>query len=65
MSTVPNLIHIKDWKNHHNVPSESMLRKLVFHEETNGFSYAVRRVGRKVYLDEEKVFEWIEQQNVR
>lgn len=39
------------------------LRQWIFHEHENGFHVCVRRVGRKLLLDVDKVFEWIEQQN--
>ena len=39
------------------------IRHLIFHERSNGFSKCVRRIGKRVLLNEEAVFAWIEEQN--
>jgi hypothetical protein len=41
------------------------IRALIFNENSNGLkkSGAVRRLGRKVLIDESKFFDWIEAQN--
>lgn len=39
------------------------LRCLIFNEKTNGFNKVVKRIGRKVLIDEKAYFEWIDQQN--
>lgn len=55
-----NLISVPDWKNHHPWPPEGGLRHLVFHAETNGFNKVIRRIGRRVLIDEAAFFEWAE-----
>jgi len=57
------LIPVSDWGKHHSWPPQGGLRHLIFHEETNGFSHCIRRVGRRVLIDEVKFFEWVEKQN--
>jgi hypothetical protein len=46
------LIPLTEWNKHHQWPPLGGLRHLVFFEATNGFSKVVRRVGRRVLLDE-------------
>lgn len=60
----PRLIALVDKNKHHEAPSQSMLRKLVFQKETNGFKPVITRIGKKIYLDEAKFFEWLQEQNV-
>ena len=58
----PNLIPVPKWPEHHNYPSVSGMRWLIFHEKTNGFHKVVKRVGRRVLIDEAAYFEWVEAQ---
>lgn len=39
------------------------LRWLLFHRDANGLTAAVVRVGRRVLLDEERFFQWLDRQN--
>lgn len=57
------LIPVTEWPIHHGWPSEAGLRWLVFNEHRNGFSKCVRRVGRRVLIDEAAFFQWVEDQN--
>lgn len=41
-------------------PSESALRALIFNAGTNGLAPAIRRVGRRVLIDIEKFWSWVE-----
>ena len=54
------LIPLTDWNQHHAWPPIGGLRHLVFFERTNGFHKVVRRVGRRVLLDEAAFFTWVE-----
>ena len=36
------------------------IRALVFKAKQNGFHKAIRRIGRRVYLDEAAFFEWLD-----
>lgn len=43
--------------------SEASLRYHIFHEKQNGLAEAIRRVGRKILINENLFFEWVESQN--
>ena len=58
------LITVPDWGKHHSWPPEGGLRHLIFHAETNGFDAVVRRVGRRVLIDEAAFFDWVNDQGV-
>ncbi len=53
------LIPLTDWNQHHAWPPIGGLRHLVFFESTNGFHKVVRRVGRRVLIDEAAFFAWV------
>ena len=42
--------------------SEASLRYHIFHESKNGISKAIRRVGRKILINEAQFFDWLEGQ---
>jgi len=48
------------WNNYHDWPPPGGLRYLIFHENENGFHVCVRRIGRRVLIDEAAFFEWVE-----
>lgn len=60
-----NLLTVKQFAAKHAAFSEASLRYHIFHEETNGFSAVLMRVGRKVLIDESAFFEWVKTQNKR
>lgn len=60
---VRTLLTIRQFVQQHPAFTEGGLRHLIFHADTNGFSQCIRRIGRKVLLDENSVFKWVEQQN--
>lgn len=41
------------------------LRWLLFHRQTNGLEQAILKVGRRVLIDEEKFFAWLDAQHRR
>jgi len=57
------LIPLTEWNKYHMWPPLGGLRHLVFYKDSNGFSAVVRKVRRRVLLDEEEFFKWIENQN--
>ena len=59
----PRLIACADWNKHHAWPPPGGMRHLIFHEHTNGFSKVIKRVGRRVLIDEKKFFEYVEERN--
>ncbi len=46
------LIPVTQWNKHHVWPPIGGLRHLIFHRNSNGFSHCLRKVGRKVLIDE-------------
>lgn len=59
----PRLIPVTKWTEHHEWPTVSALRHLIFNEQKNGFHSVIRRVGKRVLIDEQAFFNWVEQQN--
>lgn len=57
------LIPVTKWEEFHSWPTERALRHLIFHSEDNGFDSVIRRVGRRILIDEESFFRWVEEQN--
>ena len=56
---------VQQFTKHHPAFTIGGLRSLIFNEHSNGLakSGAVVRIGRKVLINEEKFFGWIESQN--
>lgn len=63
-SNKKSLIPATKWNEYHDYPSIGGLRHLIFHAEKNGFHKCIRRIGRRVLIDEDRYFEWVEDQNV-
>ena len=59
MTNRTRLIPVSKWNDFHLYPSVASLRHLIFFEEMNGFSKVLRRIGRRLYIDEESFFEWV------
>ena len=57
------LIPLTEWPKHHSWPPIGGLRHLVFHADGNGFDKVIRRAGRRVLIDEQAFFQWLEEQN--
>jgi len=55
-----NLLTVKQFARKHSAFSEASLRYHIFHEEMNGLSSALVRVGRKILIKEDAFFDWIE-----
>lgn len=58
------LLTVKQFAIKHPAFSEASLRYHIFHERTNGLSPALRRVGRKILINEEQFFIWIDNQQI-
>jgi hypothetical protein len=52
-------ITVPDWNSHHPWPTQAGLRHLIFHAHENGFDRVIRRVGRRVLIDERAFFQWV------
>lgn len=58
------LIPVPKWNEHHEWPPQGGLRHLIFNSKTNGFDRVIRRIGRRVLIDEEAFFAWVDSQQV-
>jgi len=63
----PKYYTVRQFSDNHTAFTKGGLRALIFNEKSNGLadSGAIVRVGRKVLIDEEKFFSWIESQAKR
>jgi hypothetical protein len=57
------LIPLTEWPKYHPWPTIIALRHLVYNAETNGFHVVIKRVGRRILIDEQAFFEWVEYQS--
>jgi hypothetical protein len=64
-SLVRQVIPLTHWNKYHPYPTVSALRQLVFHAEINGFSMCIRRVGRRILIDESLFFQWVDETNAK
>lgn len=67
LSTAPTasstrLLTVKQWTETHAWPPAGGMRHLIFFAKSNGFEAVVRRVGRRVLIDEAAFFVWVDQQ---
>ena len=54
------LLTVREWTSEHAWPPEGGLRHLIFNADTNGAHAWIRRVGRRVLIDEAAFFAWVE-----
>ena len=59
------VIPVTEWNKYHSWPPQGGLRHLIFNANTNGFNAVVKRAGRRVLIDEQAFFEWLDRQNVK
>ena len=55
----PELMTVKQFCEHYTWATEGGIRHLIFHAEQNGFSKCIRRLGSRILLDVDEVFEWV------
>lgn len=65
INTIPStrLIPVPKWNRYHEWPPQGGLRHLIFHAKINGFDRVIKRAGRRVLIDEQAFFEWVETQS--
>lgn len=65
MSTTerPVYLTVKQLCENHPALNEGGVRHWIFNAESNGLAKAIKRIGRKVLIDETKFLAWIEEQN--
>jgi len=61
--TARRLIPVTEWQKYYPRPGEGGLRHLIFFGDSTGFNKVVRRVGRRVLIDEAAFFEYVDAQN--
>lgn len=61
--TERKLIPVTHWNDHHAWPPQGGLRHLIFNAENNGFDKVIKRAGRRVLIDEQAFFQWMDEQN--
>jgi hypothetical protein len=59
------LIPVSSWNKFHEWPKIGGLRHYIFFAKTNGANIWIKRVGRKILIDEEAFFEWVKSNNTR
>lgn len=59
----PTFFTVKQFCQRHEWAAPGGVRHLIFNAEQNGFSKCIKRIGRKVLIDESAVFLWIEEKN--
>jgi hypothetical protein len=59
------LVPVNRWNDKHEWPPEGGLRHLIFHADKNGFNKAIVRCGRRVLIDEDAFFKWLDEQQGR
>lgn len=52
------LIPLAKWNEIHQWPTMGALRNIVYNKHYNGATAFVVKLGRRVYIDQEKFFEW-------
>lgn len=57
------LLSIEQFCIQHPSFSPGGIRHLVFNAHKNGFNKCIRRIGRRVLIDEAAFFSWVEMQN--
>ena len=57
------LLTVNQFVEKHQFATFGGLRHLIFYANTNGFSKVIKRIGRRILLDETAFFEWVEENN--
>lgn len=60
-TNINSLIPVTKWNDHYEWPPTGGLRHLIFHEKTNGFAPAFKRVGRRVLVDADLFWQIVEE----
>ena len=58
------LIPLTQWPEHHTYPNIAGLRYLVFNANSNGFASCIKRIGKRILIDEAAYFAWVDSQQV-
>lgn len=58
--TSDRFVPVTHWNQRHAWPPIGGLRHLIFNAQSNGFDQVIRRVGRRVLIDEQAFFAWVD-----
>jgi hypothetical protein len=61
--TEKRLIPVPKWNEFHTWPTVNGLRYYIFNAEFNGFNRVIKRIGRRILIDEAAFHTWVEEQN--
>lgn len=59
MTEPTRYIPVPDWNKYHPWPPLGGLRNLIFNKDKNGFDKVVKKVGKRVLIDEQAFMEWV------
>jgi hypothetical protein len=57
------LIPLSDWPKYHPWPPIGGLRHLAFFRTTNGFDKVIKKVGKRLLIDERSFFDYVQEIN--
>ena len=55
-------IPVPNWEKHHDWPRIGGLRNLIFNKDKNGFDKVIKKVGKRVLIDEAAFFQLVANQ---
>lgn len=58
-------IPVPNWERHHEWPRIGGLRNLIFNKNANGFHKVIKKVGKRVLIDEAAFFAWVANQGAK
>ena len=59
----PRLYTVKDFVKAGHYPNEGGLRGLIFYAYKNGFKKVIKRINRKIFIDVEAFYQWVNEIN--
>lgn len=55
------LIPVTEWNDHYSWPPIGGIRHLIFNAKANGFNKVIRKIGRRMLIDEQAFFAWVDE----
>jgi len=59
----PRLLTVKKFVEEGHYPNHGGIRSILFNSRQNGFDKCVRRIGRRILIDVDAYYSWIEETN--